>query len=94
MTGFASGLRQGIDVACHSRPCNQSRLGEPSHIDGKVVDCLGRVGRDDFQILPAAQRNEGVLRADAGVASAADGSHPGPLLNPGNSRIEIGAAQQ
>src|SRR5205807_9752032 len=94
VTGFASIFRHGTDVSRHGRPGDQSRLAECSDINVKVVSRLRRVRRDDFKILPAAERNEGVPRAGAGVTSAHDGFHSSHPLNPPNSSIKISYTEQ
>src|SRR3989442_526334 len=93
ITGFASILCRCSDVPCRSRPRDQSRLGERAHVNGKVVSCLCPVGRDYFNVLPSAKRDERVARADAGVAcdpfTAPHQPKSATLLQPPSAQCEI-----
>src|SRR5579862_6676743 len=69
---FASGRGKRSGVGRRGRPGNQSRLDERAEIPASVEGRLQRVGGDDLEILPSAEREEGVPRAGAGMTPARD----------------------
>src|SRR4029077_2142522 len=89
LTGVSGNLCNSADVGCPSGPGDQSRLVQRSDINVKIVSRLQRVRRDDFQILPAAEREEGVPGAGPRVSPADDRFHSSLPFNPGNSPIKI-----
>jgi hypothetical protein len=89
MTCCASAHRHSVDVGCQRRPSDQSWRTEGSHINVKIVGCLRRVGRYDFQVLPSAQGNEGVSGANTRMGSANNGFNSRYSLNLCNSTIQI-----
>src|SRR6185295_7398695 len=94
MTCFPSLPRFCVDVCRHRCPGDQSRLTERSHINVKIVSCLGRIGRYDLQILLSAQGDEGVSCAYTRMASTDNSPNTGHPLNLCNSTIQVRYTQK
>jgi hypothetical protein len=78
------------------RPADQLRLGQISQRFRAPVPGarLLRVGRDDFQVVAGAERQEGVFCATARVDSAECGADSGVLFDEGHAFFKVAAAEQ
>src|SRR5580692_12944158 len=55
---------------------------------------LQRIERDDFEVMPFAEREEGILRAASRVDAAKCGANPSAFCDELNAAIEIAAAEK
>jgi hypothetical protein len=92
--GIAKANCERVEVARMRRPADETRYGEFLQII--VVGCVGlrRVGRDDFKVVPVAQREQSVARASSGMNAAEGGSDPGMFLDERDACIEIARAEK
>jgi hypothetical protein len=91
---FAEFFGEGIEVAGVSGPADEPRLRKESQTESILCAGLVRIGRDDFEILTLAEREQRVARAAAGMDSADGGAHTGVVLDEGDAGVEIVAAKK
>src|SRR5690348_8328053 len=86
--GLGHGL---IDVIARERPAHQRAEGEAVEPERtRSGGCgLPRVGRDDLQVRPGAEREQRIVRAEPGVASADLGPDAEAVFQVGDRHGEI-----
>src|SRR5258706_6230769 len=87
---------RGFEIFARRGPADQPWRRELLQAgDHLVVDSgLRRIRSDDLQIVPAAERYEGVPRAAAGMTTARGGANPGLLLEPLHPGLQIRYAEK
>ena len=91
--GFQA-LRECLDVAGMLRPADNHRFFEGTEITFVVGGGLLRIGRDDFEIVICAEREQRVARARAGMDSTERGANAGALFDKLDACVEVGASAQ
>src|SRR6185437_4619518 len=86
--GVGHGL---IDVVARERPADQRAAGEIVDPEGtRYGGCgLPRVGRDDLQVRPGAEREQRIVRAEPSVAAAGLGPDSEAAFQIGDGGSEI-----
>jgi len=92
--GVAETCRECVEVAGMRRPANQARRCK--FLQTIVVGCAGLCGvwRDDFEIVPVTEGEQGVAGAASGMNAAEGGSDPGMFLDERDACLEIARAEK
>jgi len=90
----ARASHDAIEICRCRGPRDQLRRPETPDVDLEAEGGLRGIRSDDLEILATAEREQGVTRADARVASAHARSHTGLLLDVRNPLVEIGDSEQ
>ena len=79
-----------------SGPFHQPRFAE--FLELRAARAFGirlpGIGRDDFQIVPLTEREQGIVRAAAGMNAAEHRRHAHMLFDESDSGIQIARAEQ
>ena len=91
--GVAEKCRECVEVAGMRRPANETRRCE--FLQTIVVGCAGLCGvwRDDFEVVPVTEGEQGVAGAASGMNAAECGGDPGMFADESDAFLEIARAE-
>ena len=98
-SGFVQSLRKGFNITGMHSPTDETwsrQFLERGKLRGceRLHGVLLRIGCDDFEITPFAEREQRISSTSPGMNSADRSPHAGALLDKSNTGIEITAAEE